>query len=52
LKLFSKELLFHFDQVQALMVSYTFSEISGMQVLMGSLARRLFLLMTVSLISI
>ena len=38
LKLFSKELLFHFDKVQVLMVSYSFSEISGIQVLMGILS--------------
>ncbi len=37
LKLFSKELLFHFDEVQSLMASYSFSEISGIQALMGIL---------------
>jgi len=37
LKLFSKELL-HFDEVQALMASYSFSEISGIQALMGILS--------------
>jgi len=38
LKLFSKELLLHFDEVQALMASYSFSEISGIQSLMGILS--------------
>jgi hypothetical protein len=38
LKLFSKELLLHFDEVQALMASYSFSEISGIQALMGILS--------------
>ncbi len=38
LKLFSKELLLHFDEVQVLMVSYSFSEISGIQALMGILS--------------
>jgi len=38
LKLFSKELLLHFDEVQALMASYFFSEISGIQALMGILS--------------
>jgi len=38
LKLFSKELLLHFDEVQALMASYPFSEISGIQALMGILS--------------
>ena len=37
-KLFSKELLFHFDEVQALMASYSFSEISGIQALKGILS--------------
>ena len=38
LKLFSKELLLHFDEVQALMASYSFSEISGIEALMGILS--------------
>jgi hypothetical protein len=38
LTLFSKELLSHFDEVQALVASYTFSEISGIQALMGFLS--------------
>ncbi len=38
LNLFSKELLLHFDEIQALMTSYSFSEISGMQTLMGILS--------------
>ncbi len=37
-KLFSKELLQHFDEVQALMDSYSFSEISGIQAFMGILS--------------
>ena len=37
-KLISKELFLHFDEVQTLMVSYSFSEISGIQALMGILS--------------
>ncbi len=38
LKLFSKELILHFDEVDALMVSYTFSENSGIQAFMDILS--------------
>jgi hypothetical protein len=38
LNLFSKELRLHFDEVQVLMSSYSFSEISGIQALMDILS--------------